>query len=456
MRYAWIGWFCLLFAVAGTVAAAVPGGIPAQTALLTDEADVLTVEEHAALLARLLAIQRSGRAQIAVLISSGTGGVPLADYALRVAEAWQIGRAGRDDGLLILIVPSINGARLEVGYGLEGAIPDARASQWLDDLIPAIRNKQFAEGLDQLLTRIDAVLPLAEPKTATAERNLFEKHPEWGVPFALVVFSLFSLFPLFFGRSGGIASAFLLAAFIGSAAWLFWESRTAGLTAAAAVFPLPLLWALNRDSDHFLKPWLRYAKAFGNLMGVAMFFAIITLFVCFGLWAAKEPVWPGFFFSGLLAIGLAIFLFPGRPADYLSYFLRSAVHFVFILFVAFVALAPLIPDPSRIAFGAAAAVTACIALGLYLDSREQRAGAEGTRWSMWFYSLAILITLPFALVALFMAMGGEDLQTQITQAAAGGGSIAGILALAARYGLIAAVKIGLGGRFGGGGAGRSD
>ena len=75
---------------------------------------------------------------------------------------------------------------------------------------------------------------------------------------------------------------------------------------------------------------------------------------------------------------------------------------------------------------------------------------------MWFYSLAILITLPFALVALFMAIGGEDLQMRIAQAAAGGGSIAGILALAARYGLIAAVKVGLGGRFGGGGAGRSD
>ncbi|HUP93590.1 MAG TPA: TPM domain-containing protein, partial [Burkholderiales bacterium] len=326
MRYACIGWLCLLLAVAGAVGAAVPGGIPAQTTLLTDEADVLTVEEHAALLARLLAIQRSGRAQIAVLISNGTGGVPLADYALRVAEAWQIGRARRDDGLLILIVPSINGARLEVGYGLEGAIPDARASQWLDDLIPAIRNKQFAEGLDQLLTRIDAALPLAEPKTASEDRNLFEKHPEWGVPFVLVVFSLFSLFPLFLGRSGGVASAFLLAAFMGGAAWTFWESRTAGLTAAAAAFPLPILWGLNRDNNHFLKPWLRYAKAFGNLIGVGMFFAIITLFVCTGLSVAEQPVWPGLFFSGLLAIGLAIFLFPGKPADYLSYFLRSAMH----------------------------------------------------------------------------------------------------------------------------------
>jgi hypothetical protein len=55
-----------------------------------------------------------------------------------------------------------------------------------------------------------------------------------------------------------------------------------------------------------------------------------------------------------------------------------------------------------------------------------------------------------------LAAGGEDFHTQLVQAAAGSGSIAAVLALAARVGLIAAVRIGLGGRFGGGGAGRSE
>src|SRR5688500_11499253 len=116
MRCAWTAWLCLLLTATGAFAAA-PGAIPAQTSLLTDEAEVLTVAEHDALLKRLLAIQRSGRAQIAALISNGTDGAPLADYALRVAESWQLGRASRDDGLFILIVPSMNAARLEVGYG---------------------------------------------------------------------------------------------------------------------------------------------------------------------------------------------------------------------------------------------------------------------------------------------------------------------------------------------------
>src|SRR4051812_29491459 len=105
---------------AGWTLAAQPAPVPEQTALVVDQASALTTETREALNSRLQVIQASGRAQVAVLISSGIRDEALSEYALRVAEAWQLGRAKRDDGLLILIVPSINGARIEVGYGLEG------------------------------------------------------------------------------------------------------------------------------------------------------------------------------------------------------------------------------------------------------------------------------------------------------------------------------------------------
>ncbi|HYH40497.1 MAG TPA: TPM domain-containing protein [Burkholderiales bacterium] len=459
MRHAWIGWLylCLLAAASGALAAT-PAVIPAQTSLLTDEADVLTVDEHDALLKRLIAIQRAGRAQIAVLISKGIDGVSLSDYALRVAESWQLGRAARDDGLLILIVPSTVSARIEVGYGLEGAIPDARASQWLDELLPAIRNNQIANGLDALLNQIDTVLPDAAANEESPKQFIFDAHPEWVAPFVLVVFSPFAIFPMLMGRSGSIVSAFLLPLFLGGAAWTFWESRTAGLIAGAAAFLLPLLWGLNREDRDALAPWLRYARAFGNLVGVAMFFSVIALFTGGGLYSAGEPAWWGVVFAGMLALGLAIFLFPGKPAHYLSILLASAMLFIFVLVVAYAALVPFTPDPSGAAVTVAGIVTAFAALGRYLDSRERRGfvAAGGIRWSLWAYGIAMLLVLPFAFVALIMSIGGEELRIQIMQAAAGGGSIAGMFALAARLGLIAAVKIGLGGRFGGGGAGRSD
>ena len=97
-------WLCFcIIAATNWVCAAALAPIPPPTSLLVDQVGVLRDAERAALLARLQTIQTSGRAQIAILISSGTGGAPLADYALQVAETWQLGRAGRDDGLLILI-----------------------------------------------------------------------------------------------------------------------------------------------------------------------------------------------------------------------------------------------------------------------------------------------------------------------------------------------------------------
>lgn len=459
MRFAWIGWLCFcVLAAAGPVCAAAPSAIPEASGLLVDDAGALTDAERGALLSRLEAIQRSQRAQIVIVVSKGTGSIPLADYALRIAEAWQIGRAQRDDGLLIVVVPSPPGARIEVGYGLEGVIPDARASQWIDDLLPAIRNKEIAKGLDRLLDQIDGVLPIAAaPAGASGERYLFPDHPEWRAPFALTVFSFFALFPLFFGRWGSIPSGFLLAAFLGGAAWMLWGWSVATYAIAGTAFVLPLLWGLNGVDSLDLPPWLGYAKAFANLMAVVMFFSIITLFAGVGLHAAEEPIWPAFIFSGLLATGVAVFLFPAASA-YLMVALRSAMHFVIILVVVWAALGAFIPDASRIAFAVATLVTACAALGLYLDSRERRGSvaAGGIRWSLWFFGLAVLVALPFALLALILAVGGEDLQTQLAQGVAGGGSLAGILWLAARVGLITAVRVGLGGRFGGGGAGRSD
>jgi len=451
-------WLCFcVVAASGWVCAAAPAPIPQPTSLLVDQVGVLSDAERTALLARLRTIQTSGRAQIAILVSSGTDGAPLADYALQVAESWQLGRAGHDDGLLILVVPSATAVRLEVGYGLEGVIPDARASRWIDELLPAVENKELAKGLDRLLDQIEGAL--AETAAKTDENYLFPDHPEWRLPFVLVVFSPFALFPMFLGRWGSFASAPLLAGFFGGAAWALWNSSTAALAVAGVSLLLPLLWGLNWFESEGLAPWLRYAKALGNLTAVALFFTVVTLFVGAGLSAADEAVWPAPLFAGLLATGVAVFLFPGKAADYLMIALRSAMHFVFILVVAYVALLPFAPDPLHIALAVAAAVTVCAALGLYLDSRERarRNAALGEiRWSLWFFGLALLVALPFGVLALFLAMGGEDFETQLTQAAAGGGSIAGILALAARYGLFAAVKIGLGGRFGGGGAGRSE
>jgi uncharacterized protein len=456
MRCAWIGWLCFcVLASIGFARGAEPAAIPAASGLLVDEAGALTDEQRGALVSRLQAIQRAERAQVVIVISKGTAGEPLADYALRIAEAWQIGRKQRDDGLLIVVVPSPAGARIEVGYGLEGAIPDARASRWIDDLLPTIRNKEIAKGLDQLLDQIEGVLPEGKTRSTSDVHEVFPGHPDWNIPFILVVFSFFGIFPLFFGRWGGFPSGFLMAAFWGGAAASLWGLTAPTYAVAGAALVLPMLWGLNHFDE--LPASLRIARHAGNAIGVVLFFSVLSLFVCAGLSAADEPIWPGFIFSGLLATGAAAMLFPAISQPVMI-FLRSAMHFVFILVVVWSALGAFIPDAGRIAFAVAATFTALAALGLYLDSRERRGSvaAGGRRWSLWLFGLAIAVAAPFALLALFLAVGGEEARTQLIQAAAGGGTLAGLIALAARIGLIAAVKVGLGGAFGGGGAGRSD
>jgi len=440
-------------AAQATETAAIPN-LPA--GLLVDQAGALADADREALEARLRAIQASGRAQVAILISGDIHGEPLSEFSLRVAEAWQLGREGSDDGLLILVIPSAGAARIEVGYGLEEVITDLRSSRWLGDLMQSIKNRELAGGLNQLLDQIDKTLPQAKPEADSAD-NILDAHPEWKLPFLLLVFSPFAVLPMFLGRWGSWVSGPLLAAFLGGVAWALWNSRTAGLGVAGAVLPLPYLWGLNWLEGNNLAPWQRYGRALGNLIAVAFFFSVITLFVGVGLQVAgTKEIWGAPVFAGLLSIGLAVFLFPGKPAHYLLIGLRSAMHFVFILVVAYVAMQPYTSDPTRIAFAAAGIVTAFAASALYLESREHERVSGGRRWSLWFYGLAFLAALPFMLLALVLSVLGEDLNRRIIQGAAGGGSLTGMLWLAARLGLLAAIKTGLGGRFGGGGAGSSD
>lgn len=435
---------CLLFApVPGTAAP-----VPLPTGLLVDETGLLDPETAQALQQRLQAIQDSGRAQVAILVAAQTHGEPLADYTLQVAQAWQLGRAGRDDGLLVVVVPRENAARIEVGYGLEGAVPDLLASQWIDELLPLLRERRLGEGLHTLVERIDAALPAAA--AAGDQDHILDQHPEWKLPFVLAIFSPFALFPLFMGRWGAWLSAPLFAAALGWAAWLLWASQPAAVAVGAVAFVLPLLWGLNGRRDDDLPPALATALATGNAAAVLLFFAFLLLFIGVGLWTVPEALWGGPLFAGAMALGLAAVLFPGPIAQRIMVVLRSYMHFLFMLALAYPTLMLLQPRPVLPAFAVAGSFTALVALGLYMDHKGRK------RASLAAIALALVVALPVAVLMLVQAVLGEDLQTQLVQAAAGGGSLGGVLWWAARKGFFAALQIGLGGRFGGGGAeGRS-
>ena len=87
-------------------------------------------------------------------------GQPLEDYSIRVVEAWQLGRQDRDNGVLILIARDDRKIRIEVGYGLEGVLPDALCGRIIDNAMkPAFRQGDFSGGTQRAVEMISGSRP---------------------------------------------------------------------------------------------------------------------------------------------------------------------------------------------------------------------------------------------------------------------------------------------------------
>ncbi len=99
--------------------------VPALKSRVTDLTGTLAANEAAQLEQKLAAFEARKGSQIAVLIVPTTQPETIEQYSIRVAEAWKLGRKGIDDGALLLIAKQDRTVRIEVGYGLEGVLPDA-------------------------------------------------------------------------------------------------------------------------------------------------------------------------------------------------------------------------------------------------------------------------------------------------------------------------------------------
>ncbi len=150
----------ILFIVAIAANSQISKVVPAKPVpprLVNDFADMLTPEQEQALERKLVAYDDSTSSQIAIvtlptLTDSQTGAqYEDEEVALHILREWQIGRAGRNNGLVILVVPAERIIRIEVGYGLEGAIPDITAKSIIDNYItPAFRDhNNYYRGFDQ-------------------------------------------------------------------------------------------------------------------------------------------------------------------------------------------------------------------------------------------------------------------------------------------------------------------
>jgi uncharacterized protein len=141
--------------------------VPPLQARVTDLTGTLKPDEKAGLESRLSAFEAEKGSQIAILLVPTTEPETIEQYSIRVVDAWKLGRKGIDDGVLILLAKQDRTVRIEVGRGLEGAIPDAVANRIVEDvMIPFFKQGDFYGGLSEGIDSLFALIrgePLPEP-----------------------------------------------------------------------------------------------------------------------------------------------------------------------------------------------------------------------------------------------------------------------------------------------------
>lgn len=141
-------WLVALALLLGLGLARAQVAIPQLRQHVTDQTGTLSAEQVAGLEARLAALEAEKGSQFLILVVPGTGEQPIEQFALAVAEKNRIGREASDDGLLLLVAKDDRKARIEVGYGLEGAVTDALASRVIREyLAPHFRKGEYHAGL---------------------------------------------------------------------------------------------------------------------------------------------------------------------------------------------------------------------------------------------------------------------------------------------------------------------
>jgi len=129
---------------------------PALTGRVVDEAGLLSPQTHAALNEKLTAHETQTGQQIVVVTVNSLHGEDIAAYGVQLGRHWQIGQQGEDNGALLIVAPREHQVRIEVGYGLEGVLPDAISFDIIQNVIlPEFRRGDYQAGIT---AGVDAIL----------------------------------------------------------------------------------------------------------------------------------------------------------------------------------------------------------------------------------------------------------------------------------------------------------
>jgi len=199
-----------IFSILATLCLATPLlalEVPFLSGRIVDQAGILSGNSMAQINASLERLETETGAQVAVLTVASLQDEPIETYSLKVVEKWKLGKKGQDNGVLFLIAPKDRRMRIEVGYGLEGVIPDALSNRILDTIVaPQFKQGNFDGGV---LLGVDALEKLVRKEPVPELQKKARRAPT-GKSAALLIKLIF--FILFFvivaangrnGRRGG-------------------------------------------------------------------------------------------------------------------------------------------------------------------------------------------------------------------------------------------------------------
>jgi uncharacterized protein len=172
--------------------------IPPLQSRVTDNAAMLSPQQRAALENVIAEHESRTGSQIAILLVSSTAPEAIEQYAIRVADAWKIGRKGIDDGVILLVAkdnpPALRRLRIEAGLGVQGTITDAQSKRILQDVIaPHFRQNDFYGGLVAGVSAITSLLNQEQFPAPAAKRAQQGNDPGFAGLIPLLFFALMFL-----------------------------------------------------------------------------------------------------------------------------------------------------------------------------------------------------------------------------------------------------------------------
>lgn len=151
-------WFLVSLLVL-SAASIVLAAIPKPSSYVTDEAGLLTAQQIASLNQTLSDYEQRTSNQIVILTVKSLDGRDIESYSIAVAEAWKPGQKGKDNGAMLVIAPNERKMRIEVGYGLEGVLTDAKSAQIIrHTLAPHFRTGDYYGGIAGAVAAMEAVI----------------------------------------------------------------------------------------------------------------------------------------------------------------------------------------------------------------------------------------------------------------------------------------------------------